>query len=98
MNLPAKGPIASEMGGLNFPFDRDPSLPFTLCMIDTFLHSPLAHVLALGTSIVFTAIAAAVPPNAGNLVAAIFLSTFGSFLGGEEDENFYEKEIADADI
>ncbi|MEO8377305.1 MAG: hypothetical protein ABI579_06515 [Candidatus Sumerlaeota bacterium] len=67
-------------------------------MIDAFLHSPIAHVLALGTSIVFTSIAAAVPPNAGNFVAAVFLSTFGSFLGGEEDADYYEQELADADI
>ncbi|MCC6547980.1 hypothetical protein IT570_12510 [Candidatus Sumerlaeota bacterium] len=67
-------------------------------MIDTFLHSPIATVLALGTSIVFTAIAASVPPNAGNLVAAIFLSSFGSFLGGEESPDDYEQEIADTDI
>ena len=67
-------------------------------MIQAFLHSPVAHILALGTSIVFTAIAALVPPNAGNFVAGVFLATFGSFLGGEEEAEAYESEIADDDV
>jgi hypothetical protein len=63
-----------------------------------FLHSPIAHILAVGTSVAFTAVAAAVPPNAGNLVAGIFVTSFASYLGGEEDPDTYEQEISDEDL
>lgn len=60
--------------------------------------NPIFWVLGLTTSVVFTSIAAFVPPNAGNLVAAIFLASFASFLGGEEEGDNYELELEDADI
>lgn len=66
--------------------------------MDAFLHSPIFHILGLLTSIAFTCVAATVPPSAGNFVGAVFLSTFASFLGGEEIPDEYEREIADEDI
>jgi len=60
--------------------------------------SPIFMLLAYFTSIAFTIVAATIPPGAGNLVAAIFLSSMGCYLGGEEAEDSYEQEIADADI
>lgn len=65
----------------------------------TFVDNPIIMLLALGTSIVFTAIAALVPPNAGNFVAGLFLSTMASMLAGEDQaQEAYEREIADEDI
>lgn len=62
------------------------------------LESPIIGLLALATSIVFTFIAAMVPPNAGNFVAALFLSSMASFVGGEDEESEEDLELADADI
>ena len=62
------------------------------------LESPIVGLLALATSIVFTTIAALVPPNAGNFVAGMFLASMASFLGGEDDESEEDMELADADI
>lgn len=64
----------------------------------TILDNPLVAMLSLLTSVVFTAIAALVPPNGGNLVAGVFLASFAAFLGGEEDGDEYERELEDADI
>ncbi len=66
--------------------------------MDALLHSPIIAVLALLTSIAFTAVAAAVPPNAGNLVAGIFLASLASYLGGEETAEGHEAELEDSDI
>jgi Mn2+/Fe2+ NRAMP family transporter len=62
------------------------------------LDNPIVAILSLVTSVAFTAVAALVPPNAGNFVAAVFLSSFASFLGGEEVPDDYEAELEDADI
>jgi hypothetical protein len=67
-------------------------------LFDALLHSPVIAVLALLSSIAFTTVAALVPPNAGNLVGAIFISSFASFLGGEEEPSPYDQEIEDADV
>lgn len=56
------------------------------------------HVLALLFSIVFTTIAAVVPPNAGNFVGGLFVATLASFAGGEEEPDVHEEELEDADI
>jgi uncharacterized membrane protein len=66
--------------------------------MDALLHSPIIAFLALATSIAFTTVAAAVPPNAGNLVAGIFLSSMAAYLGGEEVAEGHEMELEDADI
>jgi hypothetical protein len=66
--------------------------------MDALLHSPIIAALALLTSVAFTTVAAAVPPNAGNLVAGIFLTSLASFLAGEEEPDAYEMELEDADI
>lgn len=63
-----------------------------------FVDNPLMMVLAFLTSIIFTAIAATIPPSAGNLVAAIFTATMASFIAGEPQAEAYEKEIMDEDI
>lgn len=62
------------------------------------LDSYLMLILAFGTSIAFSAVAAAVPPNAGNLVAAIFLNTMAFFVAGEDDNEAYEEDLEDNDI
>ena len=62
------------------------------------LDNPIVAILSLLTSVAFTAVAALVPPNAGNFVAAVFLSSFASFLGGEEVPDDDEAELEDADI
>ena len=62
------------------------------------LESPIIAFLALISAIAFSAVAGIVPPNAGNLVAGIFLATFASFLGGEEEPDAYEYELEDNDI
>jgi uncharacterized membrane protein len=62
------------------------------------LDNPIVAILSLVTSVAFTTVAALVPPNAGNFVAAVFLSSFASFLGGEEVPDDYEAELEDADI
>jgi hypothetical protein len=66
--------------------------------MDALLHSPIIAALALLTSVAFTAVAALVPPNAGNLVAGIFLASLASYLGGEEQPDDHEQELEDADI
>ena len=62
------------------------------------LESGIIAFLAFLTSIVFTAIAVLVPPNAGNLVMGLFGAGMASFLGGEENPDSYEAELEDADI
>jgi len=64
------------------------------------LDNPIIAILSMATSVIFTLIAALVPPNAGNLVGGIFVATFGSFLVPEEDPflNQHEQELEDADI
>lgn len=64
----------------------------------TFFDNPLIMILAFATSIAFTAVAAAIPPTAGNLVMGLFGSAMASFLGGEDEDDAYEREIADSDI
>ncbi|CAN5285048.1 hypothetical protein BH09SUM1_BH09SUM1_15630 [soil metagenome] len=63
----------------------------------TFFDNPLIAIIAILTSITFTCIAAMVPPNAGNLVGAIFMASMGSYLGGEEVPDAHELELEDAD-
>lgn len=62
------------------------------------LESPIVGLLALLTSIVFSFIAAMVPPNAGNFVAGLFLASMAAFLGGEDEESDEDIELEDADI
>lgn len=62
------------------------------------LDNEIFAFLSFFTAVAFTAVAALVPPNAGNLVAGIFLATMASFLGGEEENDSYEREIEDEDI
>lgn len=62
------------------------------------LDNPLVAILSLLTAVVFTLIAALVPANGGNLVAGIFLATFGAMLAGEEEADAYERELEDDDI
>ncbi len=64
-----------------------------------FFDSPIIAILALITSVAFSAVAAIVPPSGGNFIAVMFLSGMASFLGGEDkEEDAYEQEIADEDI
>lgn len=67
-------------------------------MMMPFLESPLIGLLAILTSIVFTAIAALVPPNAGNFVGGLFVATLAAFLGGEDKPDQHDLELEDADI
>jgi hypothetical protein len=62
------------------------------------LDNPIFAILAYATSIIFTLIAAMVPPNAGNFVMGLFASSMASFLGGEDESDAYEMEIEDNDI
>ena len=62
------------------------------------LDNPIVAILALLSSIAFTAVAALVPPNAGNFVAAVFMASFAAFLGGEDPGDDFERELEDADI
>lgn len=62
------------------------------------LESPIIAILATLTAIAFTAVAALVPPNAGNLVMGLFAASMAAFLGGEEEPDAYELELEDADI
>lgn len=63
-----------------------------------WLDNPLIAGVALLTSVLFTTVAATIPPSGGNFIAGMFLSTFACFLGGDEEDSAYEKEIADEDI
>ncbi len=66
--------------------------------MDLILDNPITALLAFATSIAFTIVAATIPPGAGNFVAGLFAASMAAFLGGEEDEESYEAEIADRDI
>lgn len=63
-----------------------------------FFDNPIIALLSIITSIAFTTVAAVIPPSGGNFIAGVFTATFAAFLGGEEDADEYEREIADEDI
>lgn len=63
-----------------------------------FFDNPLIAILSILTSVIFTAIAALVPPNGGNLVGGLLLATFGGFLFGEDEPDDEDLELADDDI
>ena len=62
------------------------------------LDNIVVHAIALVASVGFTAVAASVPPNAGNFVGGLFVATLASFLGGEEVDSPEDAELADLDV
>lgn len=60
--------------------------------------NPIALIISLVTSVLFTIVAGTFPPGGGALMGSVFLSGMASFLGGEEGADDYEKQIIDEDI
>lgn len=62
------------------------------------LQSPIIGFLAVLTAVLFTTVAAMVPPNAGNFVGGLFMASMASFLAPEDPYDAYEDELEDSDI